>query len=324
MQHFLEPLPAFPAAEAELSENDLVLDLLTEGRFWRTSKLKGLFLLYRGDRGLVEEVFLPEKETDEYDLLVEAAPRLEGPGALITYNGDSFDLPHPRKKYEAYRLPVPFSRRTSVDLFQKLRPLQGILGLPSRKLADLAEYLANALPPKDFYTNDARHAFAALSLLPVLRFLEGAFAVDELHAENETLILRLRPSDPLPIPLTLQSEGICLSANAGTATLPPPENGESICLSAKIDSATLQLPLSNGFVRNYFPDYKNYEYLPIEGYAIHKSVAAYVAADRREPATPNTAFALVPANKLLTDAKAAKLVAKNAISAILASPLASP
>lgn len=41
---------------------------------------------------------------------------------------------------------------------------------------------------------------------------------------------------------------------------------------------------------HYFEDYKNYYYLPQEDMAIHKSVAAYVAAENKEKATKSTCY----------------------------------
>ena len=43
--------------------------------------------------------------------------------------------------------------------------------------------------------------------------------------------------------------------------------------------------------RKYFyPDYKNYSYLPDEDYAIHKSCAIYVDKAHRVPARPETCY----------------------------------
>lgn len=356
MKHYKERIPSLQSASKEFGASDIVLDLQTEGRFWRTSRITGLYLIYMEESAPVEEVFLPERESDEYDLLVEAAKRLEGPGALISYNGDSFALPHLRKKYEAYRLPVPFSRRTSVDLYQKLRLIPKLFALPSRKLAALTSFLTNAncraaeapekpassqdssptlpanavfqksgyssddarhiaenlsdsqdshptlpanaaSPASGVFSDDARRIFAALSFLPVLRFLEGGFLVDAAIRESENALrLFLQPGDPLPFPFSMTFENISLEA------------GET--------KASLLLPVENGSIRFYYPDYKNYDYLPAEGYAIHKSVSAFVSKERKQPAAPETCFVPVAVTTLLEDPKRQKTAAKNAISLI--------
>lgn len=40
----------------------------------------------------------------------------------------------------------------------------------------------------------------------------------------------------------------------------------------------------------FFPDYRNYYYLPLEDYALHKSIGEYIDRERRERAKPCTAY----------------------------------
>lgn len=49
--------------------------------------------------------------------------------------------------------------------------------------------------------------------------------------------------------------------------------------------ATLSLPLYRGVLKFFFPDHKDYYYLPQEDTAIHKSVAQFVDASCRRKAT---------------------------------------
>lgn len=50
------------------------------------------------------------------------------------------------------------------------------------------------------------------------------------------------------------------------------------------------LPLYKGELKYFYPDYKNYYYLPCEDMAIHKSVGSYVAKEARKKATPQTCY----------------------------------
>ena len=52
----------------------------------------------------------------------------------------------------------------------------------------------------------------------------------------------------------------------------------------------LTLPLFQGELLYFFPDYKNYYYLPLEDQAVHKSVASYVDKKYRRPATAATCY----------------------------------
>ena len=56
------------------------------------------------------------------------------------------------------------------------------------------------------------------------------------------------------------------------------------------DHAVLTLPLYSGTLKYFFPDYKDYYYLPQEDTAIHKSVAQFVDASFRKKATAASCY----------------------------------
>ena len=61
-------------------------------------------------------------------------------------------------------------------------------------------------------------------------------------------------------------------------------------LTFQKQTALLKLPLYHGTLKFFFPDYKNYYYLPVEDTAIHKSVAAFVDSSYRKKATASTCY----------------------------------
>ena len=67
-------------------------------------------------------------------------------------------------------------------------------------------------------------------------------------------------------------------------------NNELYFLSARDTTAYLRIPVEVGTLKYFFPDYKNYYYLPAEDMAVHKSVAAYVDKQHRQPAKPATCY----------------------------------
>lgn len=54
--------------------------------------------------------------------------------------------------------------------------------------------------------------------------------------------------------------------------------------------ATLKIPIYNGKLRYFYPNYKDYYYLPELDQAIHKSIAAYVDPQHRQQATAETCY----------------------------------
>ena len=88
------------------------------------------------------------------------------------------------------------------------------------------------------------------------------------------MLLSLSLSFPLPVPLSCHSQ-----------------KGEiRFYLAAHEKRAILKLPVLDGELKYFYPDYKNYSYLPEEDQAIHKSVAIYVDKSRRMPATAATCY----------------------------------
>lgn len=61
-------------------------------------------------------------------------------------------------------------------------------------------------------------------------------------------------------------------------------------LIVKNTTAILDIPGIDTEMKYFFPDYKNYYYLPLEDQAIHKSVAAYVEKEYRVPAKAATCY----------------------------------
>lgn len=53
---------------------------------------------------------------------------------------------------------------------------------------------------------------------------------------------------------------------------------------------TCRIPLYEGELKYFYPNYKDYYYLPLEDTAIHKSVGEYVAREARQKATAKTCY----------------------------------
>jgi hypothetical protein len=66
------------------------------------------------------------------------------------------------------------------------------------------------------------------------------------------------------------------------------EPGCSITLQET--TARISIRMLSGCLYHYFPDYRNYYYLPEEDTAIHKSVSSFVDPAHREKATAQTSY----------------------------------
>lgn len=93
--------------------------------------------------------------------------------------------------------------------------------------------------------------------------------------EGEQLILKLRfrLESPLPAPLCLETPDWTLRLDEEDRTL-----------------FELTVQLFSGELKYFFADYKNYYYLTMEDYAVHKSVGEYVDRKVRRQATAKTCY----------------------------------
>ena len=133
-EQFLPGVHAFYVPEMPAA----VLDILTSTRYYRTSLLTEVRLItIPGEHEAPDEtVWTLEKESDDFDILMELAKALRDIRLIITFNGTGFDIPHLTKKYAAYRLPNPLEGKHFLDLLKKLRQFDALFPLSSHRLAD--------------------------------------------------------------------------------------------------------------------------------------------------------------------------------------------
>ena len=107
------------------------------------------------------------------------------------------------------------------------------------------------------------YAFTALS-----DFLDGDFDTATCHIERQSQELRLvyeiKHRWEFPLSIQVQKDGFHLCAQE--------------------QHATLSIPIFEGELLYFYPDFKNYFYLPQEDMAIHKSIASFVDAKFRKQA----------------------------------------
>jgi hypothetical protein len=263
-------------------ESWCLVDIETEGRFWRTSRLLAARVITYGSP-LEEYEWIAERESDEYDILSELAQVLMRSSCIMTFNGDSFDLPHLRKKYQAYRAQDPTKGKKTLDLMRALMPYKFMFELQSYRLAD---YLSLFHGKYDI-RNDAEGALLVSSLLELsnLFTLPDTFCeAGMLEQEGESKKIfraKWKTPDEMPIEIEIFDEVFHLTSC-----------GSYVRLEITCDGSVL---------RRYYIDYENYDFLLAEGYAAHRSLTAYVAADRKEKAVRTNCFSLIPVSSVFPD-----------------------
>ena len=263
-------------------ESWCLVDIETEGRFWRTSRLLAARVITYGSP-LEEYEWIAERESDEYDILSELAQVLMRSSCIMTFNGDSFDLPHLRKKYQAYRAQDPTKGKKTLDLMRALMPYKFMFELQSYRLAD---YLSLFHGKYDI-RNDAEGALLVSSLLELSNLFtlpDTSCEAGMLEQEGESKKIfraKWKTPDEMPIAFEIFDEVFHLTSC-----------GSYFRLEITCDGSVL---------RKYYVDYENYDFLLAEGYAAHRSLTAYVAADRKEKAVRTNCFSLIPVSSVFPD-----------------------
>ena len=182
-----------------LTQNSCVLDIETDSRYWRTSHFNNVrywrtshFNNVRLADTEKEIIWTPEKESDEYDLLITLAESLSQYSHIVTFNGTGFDLPHLKNKYSAYRLSDPLQDKRHDDLFLMLRKYNALLPLARHRLSDYVSLFKESRIPDD----DAQKELFISQILNLTCLTEGRFDVQITDSDfPETDIFKERTRD---------------------------------------------------------------------------------------------------------------------------------
>lgn len=249
--------------------------------------------------------WLAEAPQDEPRLLQAFLPMAENARTLIHFNGQTFDLPYIKERASFYGFSYSLDTTESLDLYQKFRPLKKMLGLDRMNQISLESYLGwhrnDRLTGKHMislfkkYTASGEIGLRDLLILhnhddmtgmtQLLRYsaflMLFAGKISAAHAEAPSIPSDIPEGTKIPWQISFTLE----APLPFDLTLEQPYH-----LSVHEEKGILTIPLYFGELLYFFPDYKNYYYLPLENQAIHKSVAAYVDKEYRIPARPDSCY----------------------------------
>lgn len=237
-----------------------------------------------------------ESPEDEPVLLRTFAEFLEPHTLAIQYNGNRFDQPYLEARYAHHQLASPFDGLSSLDLYQQLKNCQPLFRLSRMRQPDLEVF--SRLPSRTFCDGEE-----CIRLYRSYRKAPDTSLLDVLLGHNREDLIGLGKIFPLLSYLNLY-QGNYFSQNAVlreqqcilTLSLPfpvpvPLSNGnEEFHLFAENSEVQLSLPLREGKLRQYYSNYRDYDYLPAEDTAIPKSLSAYMDKKLRIPAKPDTCY----------------------------------
>lgn len=295
----------YPVERLGKLEELLFFDIETTGFSGDYSRLYLIGCVYyrQGSWQLIQW-FADTKESEE-DILREFLKFAKGFSTLVHYNGDRFDIPFIQKRCEFYGSEWKVSGFVSIDIYKRIRPYRKILALDSLKQKSIERFLGIFREDRysggelievysDYLATREDRLYDMLMLhnredlegmpliLPILcypDFLEGEFVLEAQQLLTQTDIFG---EEDLSLRITVKSE----------EAVPVPVEWQTSCGAFEVQDNMLifTVPLFRGTLKYFYPDYKDYYYLPYEDRAIHKSVGTYVERQARRQAKANTCY----------------------------------
>lgn len=306
IEYKVDLLPDTAATDLPDKSRPLFFDIETTGFSAASTHLYLIGCIYeKNDEWLLKQWFLenPREEREALELFSEFLTDFD---TLIHFNGSGFDIPYLNKKYEKYKLRSPFPDMKSIDIYKLLMPFKKLLGMTSLKQKAFEQYMG--IGREDIFTGgdliavyedyveyrqpDALNLLllhnhddiiGMTKLLPMLyypRLFSEApqFLSTEIHdyrsvQNNEARELFLEFKYPFSVPVALKLF-----------------TGSDIFAFFEADRLRLRVPIINAELKYFYPNYRDYYYLPLEDCAMHKSVAQFVDKNYRIQAKANTCY----------------------------------
>lgn len=274
-------------------------DIETTGFVPANSSLYLIGCAYFEDKVLHLSQWFLDTPEDEENLICAFLDFCSGFSKIIHYNGAGFDIPYIIKKCAIYHIPCDFSHLKSIDIYKLITPYKDFLKLPGLKQKQLEDFMG--ISRKDEYSggelikvynayisspsdkllmllllHNYEDVLGMLKIVSVLNYIElanGNFTVsdftvtDSKTASDVTVkeaIITLKTAVNIPVRISNGNDNFYLTACGDTA---------KICVRIHTDE-----------LKYFYPNYKDYYYLPAEDCSIHKSVAFYVDKNYRTKA----------------------------------------
>ncbi len=298
-------LDSYPYEEIAPLEDMLFMDIETTGFTARASSLYLIGCAYYKENRFHTIQWFAENYQEEELLLYHFFNFASNYHHLIHYNGNHFDVPYLEAKCEQYDLPFSFATMKGIDLYKRILPYKNILKLPSLKQKAVEEYLSIS-------RDDVYNGGQLISVYQDYISEPTEFSLQMLLLHNyEDLrgLIRIVPVlsyvDIFNLPLKVEKAGknqykdfhgnicneIIMDIKISHAVPAPLSYGWSDCyFTCNGDHGKIKIALYEGELKFFYPNYKEYYYLPSEDAAIHKSVATYVDKNHREPAKASNCY----------------------------------
>lgn len=215
---------------------------------------------------------------------------------LVSFNGTTFDLPFLQAKIKEYGLTDSLCKKEHCDLYKELRPYRHLFPLSRFRQKDWETFLGirrqdtlsgrkvikayqswiasgdtNQKEQVLLHNREDLDGLAAISDLLCYPALEsGDFSIQKALISHSSFQAELLLNQPFPKAARFEKDGLSLKINR--------------------ELAILEEPLQDNMLKHYYPNPKDYYYLPKEDIIIPKSMKSFVDAASRIPASSSNCY----------------------------------
>ncbi len=285
------------AKNLKIDENDIILDIETTGLAAKYASIYMIGLIYvDGDEIKFEQWFANKKE-DEYEIIYNLYRLIENKN-IITFNGDSFDMPFIKSRGKRFSLNCP--HYNSIDLIKPMRKLKKILNLENVKLKTVEHYFGYDREDTftggmliELYYTYLETLDEKLKQVILLHNYDDLLGLYEIYAKK-SFILTLKKMingsyEPEITKFTIKNNEfeICIATDF---KLGKTITSGDLNLTFSDKKCTVKGKAYKGMLKHFFKDYYNYFYMEENDMAIHKSVGKYIKGSGATKATKENCY----------------------------------
>lgn len=274
-------------------EHALFFDIETTGFSSKSSKLYMIGCLYidKTTETFHSTQWFLDDYSDEANMIYAFIEFSKDYTTLIHYNGQGFDIPYMEDKCRKFNIIFDFSHFENIDLYKYASRIKNVFKTENLKQKTMEQFFdlnrediftgGDLISVYDEYmaTKDERamtflllHNFediqGMITLMDILAYadiFEGEYDLKSLSIEDyvsrdelprKDVIIELRLNTPVPKRVSYGTQEYYMTAFG--------------------DKLKLKIEVYTDELKFFYPNYKDYYYLPKEDMSIHKSVAFYV------------------------------------------------
>ena len=287
-----------------LKDDDLLFDIETTGLSAAYCHIYMIGLGYRKGDVVHIHLYYARSKDEEKEILLKFSETAKEFNRLITFNGDTFDLPFLSKRFTANHMVSDTKHLSSQDLFKTVKKYKHFLNLEHYKQKDIEQFLGifredtyNGGQLIEIYKKQALYPDDAEEDLLFLHNMEDIKGLVYMLSILDFSILENK--EPLVHSITIGEKELSFQAvyeeplNLSFSLL-----NEYGFFCIKENSLYGSLKLYDHKLKYYLPNYKDYYYVEDEELLLPKSLKHTIQKERIRKAKKEECFVLSDPNAL--------------------------